>query len=500
MLFNQDARYYAQKIKDGHYLPSDLVAMAIENIETLNPQLNAVNHYFFDYARQLAKDYDKKLENLSAIERQKLPPFFGVPFLLKDLGQNLAGFPSTDGAQITHDNLAAATVPYTKKVLAAGFIIVGRTNVPEFGLKTVSDSSYYGTVRHPLKANYNPGGSSGGAAAAVKSGMVPIAGASDAGGSIRVPASDCGLIGLKPSQGRIADGQTLYHSLNNLGVNFVLSKSIEDSFAFLKACQGRGEDGDKALIPISESALTLPDKPLRVAYLDQDLFGKNLDQASKDLIDKGISGLQNLGAQVDKVTLDLDGREILTRYYHCLLVETGYALTHFIAHPEKISFDSVDPLTWLAYKLGPQLPAFTYVELRQSANEIYKALEELFGHYDVLLTPSTAGSAMANEDLPLSNALLAKIRDIDDLSITDQKQVVQAAFDHYYLRTPYSQWLNISGHPAISLPIKPQTGQMSRGLQVIGKMGADYELLQVGKLFAENNLLEDQSLQAIKEN
>lgn len=497
MLFNRDARYYAQEIKNGRYLPSDLVAMAIKNIETLNPQLNAVNHYFFDYALRLANDYDKKLENLSGTERQELPPFFGVPFLLKDLGQNLAGFPSTDGAQITHDNLAEATDPYTKKVLAAGFIIVGRTNVPEFGLKTVADSAYYGRVRHPLKPNYNPGGSSGGAAAAVKSGMVPIAGASDAGGSIRVPASDCGLIGLKPSQGRIADGQSLYHSLNNLGVNFVLSKSMEDSFAFLKACQGRVEDGDKSLAPICESELTLPDKPLRVAYLDHDLFGENLDQASKDLIDQGITALQDSGAQVDKVSLDLDGREILTRYYHCLLVETGYALTHFIAHPENISFDSVDPLAWLAYKLGPKLPAFAYVELRQSANAIYKALEDLFVDYDFLLTPSTAGPAMANEDLPLSNALLAKIRDVHNLSITDQEQVMQAAFDHYYLRTPYCQWLNISGHPAISLPIKPQTGQMSRGLQVIGKMGADYELLQVGKLFADNDLLEDQSIQAI---
>ena len=176
MKLYSDATAVAQAIKRGNLSPKEAVQMALDQIEKLNPQLNAV--HFIQAERALAEA--EKLTDYSA-------PFAGVPILLKDLGQSYEGFLDASGSALLKDNRSKMTNHLVKSMLKAGFIIIGMSNVPEFGIKFISDSNYYGCVKNPVEPAYHAGGSSGGAAAAVQSGMVPIAAASDGGGSIRIP-------------------------------------------------------------------------------------------------------------------------------------------------------------------------------------------------------------------------------------------------------------------------------------------------------------------------
>lgn len=217
MLFEKDAVHYSQAVKDGRMTSRQLVEETIENIEKLNPLLNAVIYKYYDSARERADFLDPKLSAMNEIEKENLSPFYGVPLLLKDIGQFWKGSVTSSGSKFLLDQVAEHTDTAVQMTHDAGLIFIGRSNIPEFGLKTVSDSKYFGPVRNPVHLDYNPGGSSGGAAAAVKSGMVPLATASDAGGSIRVPASDTGLIGLKPSRGRVAEGPSFYRPVNGPG-------------------------------------------------------------------------------------------------------------------------------------------------------------------------------------------------------------------------------------------------------------------------------------------
>lgn len=184
MIFEKDAVYYGEKIKHGELTVSELVETTIENIEKLNPTLNAVTFKFYDKALEIAETYDARLQKMTTVKRDKLSPFYGVPLLLKDLGQPVKGTLFSSGSALLQEKEATQTNNVLQLAQDAGFIFIGRSNISEFGLKTVSDSKHFGLVKNPVDLSRNPGGSSGGAAAAVKSGMVPLATGSDAGGSI----------------------------------------------------------------------------------------------------------------------------------------------------------------------------------------------------------------------------------------------------------------------------------------------------------------------------
>lgn len=274
MRFNQDATYYAQSIQNGTYTSSQLTQRALANIETLNPQLNAVTAVYADEALQTARRLDQQLATMTEAERKQLPVFYGLPLLLKDIGQFLEGTVTSSGSHLYKSDVATHTDHAIRLAQEAGLVFVGRSNIPELGMKTVSDSGYYGPVCNPVNLDYNPGGSSGGAAAAVKAGMVPLATASDAGGSIRVPASDTGLIGLKPSRGRIAEGPGVYRPVNGLATNLILSRSVRDSFHYLRTVQKEQVTNLYRLPEISEPELKALDRPLKIAYSRQHPRGR----------------------------------------------------------------------------------------------------------------------------------------------------------------------------------------------------------------------------------
>lgn len=286
MLFEFDATHYAQKILSGEKTATELVKRAITNIETLNPTLNAVVVKDFDEARDKAAQYDDYLNTLDAKAKSELPPFYGVPILLKDLGQSQKGVPTMSGARLMDGHVASQTDNFTQRIEASGFIIVGRTNVAEFGFKNISDSKFTGRVNSPINANRNPGGSSGGAAAALKAGMVPIVTAGDGGGSIRIPASFNGLIGLKTSRGRIPVGPGGYRGWQGASVNFALTKSVRDTWKLLSWMQVEQLEAPFMIPSIVHESLMPLNRPLRIAYTMKSPIGSAVSKSAQVMMHK----------------------------------------------------------------------------------------------------------------------------------------------------------------------------------------------------------------------
>ncbi|MGA1219453.1 MAG: amidase, partial [Ilumatobacteraceae bacterium] len=254
-----DATAQAELVARGEVSAVELVDAAIERMEALDGDLNALTYTWFDTAREIASSPD-------------LPdgPFTGVPFLLKDLHSHMAGMPMSNGSSALKDANYHSTVDTTivSRFKAAGLVICGRTNSPEMGTVPVTEPTAWGPTRNPWNTDHTPGGSSGGAAAAVASGMVPMAHASDGGGSIRIPAACSGLVGLKTSQGRISTGP--HRAETGLGVELAVSHSVRDTARLLDAVAGPGI-GDSVIAPPSpctyEEALTRDPGVLRVGVL-----------------------------------------------------------------------------------------------------------------------------------------------------------------------------------------------------------------------------------------
>ena len=212
----------AEMIRQHQLTSRDLVEMALNKIQAENPTLNAVVHL---RAAAALKEADQLKDHGQ--------PFLGVPLLLKGLGQRMKGEPDTNGSRLFRNQLAAETDNFVKALQNAGFIIIGQTNFPEFGYKNITDAKLFGPARNPWNPQFTPGGSSGGAGAAVAAGWVPIAAGNDGGGSIRIPASWCGVIGLKPTRGRMPVGPGNWRSWQGASINFALTRSVKDTALLL---------------------------------------------------------------------------------------------------------------------------------------------------------------------------------------------------------------------------------------------------------------------------
>lgn len=489
MLFDQDAISYGQAIKNGTVTSKQLVERTIENIETLNPVLNAVIYKYYDYALERADVLDKKISSLTESERQKLPPFYGVPLLLKDIGQYTKGTVTSSASQLLLDPVADHTDTSIQMAEDSGFVFIGRSNIPEFGLKTVSDSKYFGVVKNPVHLDYNPGGSSGGAAAAVKSGMVPLATGSDAGGSIRVPASDTGLIGLKPSRGRVAEGPSFYRPVNGLATNLVMARSVRDVFYTLKTVQKDQITNLNRLPEIREEGLEGLNRPLKIAYTTQHPRGLKNSKDALQAVEETVEILKDLGHQAEEVSLAVDGNQVMEAYYASMVVETGKILHNLEKSGTPVDFDQVDPLTWVTYQIAPHVPAFIFSDIAEYQDALFEYMETFYQSYDILLTPATSAVAAKNEDLLYPDELLQKIKTMGTCNYETMVDITHEAFDFTYLRTSYSQLMNITGQPAISLPIYENEAGLPLGSQFSSKRGNEYQLLQLAKQLEDQGCL-----------
>ncbi|RPA65454.1 amidase [Aerococcus agrisoli] len=494
MLFTEDATYYAQQIKARKYTVTQLVEWALENIEALNPKLNAVIYLQDQYARTKAKEYDAYIANLSDDEMADLPDFFGVPTLLKDLGQNQAGFLSSSGSKLTLDSLMQKTDHLVEDIIKAGFVILGRTNVPEFGFKGISDAKITGAVNSPIDLSRNPGGSSGGAAAALKAGIVPLALGSDGGGSIRMPASYSGLIGLKPSRGRVAVGPVTYRSWQGAAVNFALTKSVRDTWTLLQNLQVQQMDAPFIMPTIEETELKALDRPLKIGYIGQLNADWPLHEEAQALLDQTIAQLRDWGHEVFEYQEPFDRAENMRNYFEMNSVETAATMDNIErASGRPVVFDDVEPLTWAIYRAGLKIPSYRYSQLLYEWDQWAAASQADFASkMDLILTPATNGPAPLHGELVPDDleTLVEKEKHIDDYDKDAQQDIIWHHFEKGIVRSPYTSLVNMVGQPAISLPVYKTADGLPIGAQFVAAKGNEYLLLQVAKQFEEANLLD----------
>jgi amidase len=446
-----DATAQAQLVASGQVSPSELAEAAIQRIESVDGQINAVIH----------RRFDRALDEIEA----GLPdgPFRGVPFLIKDLFCDSAGDPAHNGNRALRDVdwIAPSDSWLTTRFRKAGVVHLGRTNTPEFGLVPVTEPHAYGPTRNPYHTNRSPGGSSGGSAAAVAAGMVAVAHASDGGGSIRIPASMCGLVGLKPSRGRTTLGPDGDES--GLSVHHVVARSVRDTAAFLDVLQGPGP-GDLATAPPPPrpyvEELAVRPGNLRIAVLATNPGGELHDDCRIAVLEAA-KLLESLGHVVSEDHPEIDpesGRRFMTRWsVNSRLRIMG--LSRQLGR--EANRDDVEPATWAMASYSDGLTAVDYGLGLQEGARFARRFGQFWESYDLLLTPTLGGPPPEVGALePPPDDPWAKQRDVAAL-------------------VPFTTHFNVTGQPAISLPLHTNPAGLPIGVQLVGAYGREDLLIQI---------------------
>src|ERR1044071_7980988 len=376
-----DACGLAELVRTRQLSAEELVEAAIARIEARNPALNAVVHTQFDRARREAR-------------QPGAGPFAGVPFLLKDRSAQDAGEPSTSSCRLGSSWRADRDCELVARYKRAGLIILGRTNTPEFGIMGTTEPAFRGPTRNPYSATRSSGGSSGGSAAAVAARMVPAAHASDGGGSIRIPASHCGLVGLKPTRGRNPQGPFGGERWASLVEEHVVTRSVRDTAALLDATTG---PDDGAPYQVREPARPFADEVgqppgvLRIAVATQALFADTLHPDCIAAVTDATSLARSLGHQVEEAVPPFDRTALIRAYL--LVVAAGVSVEIAVAamragRPARAR--DVEPTTWLLHVLARTLTAADYAAAVNDIRRAGRQVAAFFARYDVLLTSTAA--------------------------------------------------------------------------------------------------------------
>jgi amidase len=450
-----DATDQALLVRRGEVSPTELIEAAMERIESIDPVLNAVIIRWFDEARDAAAG--------------PLPdgPFRGVPFLLKDLWAHYAGQPLTNGCRALKDTLPISPCDTTlvSRFRQAGLNIAGRTNSPEFGSLPTTEPLAWGPTRNPWNLDHSPGGSSGGSAAAVAAGMVPFAHASDGGGSIRIPASCCGLVGLKPSQGRITLGP--FRDESNLGVELCVSRTVRDTAALLDAVRGPGV-GDTVVAPPPErpylDELGTGPGSLHIGLLDTHPLGGAVHDDCREAVRGAAALLESLGHHVEHgFPTALADREFGRRFSALWSTNMGVAVKRIEAQiGRSITDDDIEPVNLAQVAFARNVSAVDYALALAATVEFRRAVQQWWTEgWDVLLTPTLA-------EPPVAIGTFA-----NDPAAPMAPMARAAAY------VPFTPAFNSSGQPAINLPLHWNDSGLPIGVQLVAAYGREDVLLRV---------------------
>lgn len=450
-----DATGLAGLIASGAISQTEAVSQAIRAIESLNPALNAVIATDFERAMQQAKS------------GKACGPLAGVPYLVKDLNMSVADLPATHGSRAFQHFVPQADSVLVKRLRAAGLIILGKTNTPEFGLNICTSPALFGATKNPHDTDYSAGGSSGGSAAAVAAGMVPCAHATDSGGSIRIPASNCGLFGLKPSRSRVPLGNDMQEGLSGFSVGHAVTHSVRDSALLLDLTCG-AMPGDFSAAPTQQTsflqAMEAPLKPLKIACYTEGFAGENIHPDCQAAVQQSALYCEQLGHHVSFASPALDG-VALREAFDVLFSANIARLMEVVSdmHPRQKTEELVEPVTLACAEWGKQFDAARYVQALQTTQAAARTLGEFFNRYDILLTPT-----LANPPL-LVGAL--------SMQSNDWPLYLKQMLDEI----PFTPLFNATGAPAASLPLARGSNGLPIGVQIGGRYGAEALLLQLSR-------------------
>jgi amidase len=439
-----DATAQAELVRNGEASAAELVDAAIGRIEKLDGEVNAVIHPLYERAREAVQS--------------GLPdgPFTGVPIVIKDLDGTLAGAPYHAGnkALKAARHVASTTSHLFERLERAGFVIVGKTNTPEFGLMPTAEPQAYGPTHNPWNLAHSSGGSSGGSAAAVASGMVPVGHAGDGGGSIRIPASMCGLFGLKPARGRVPLGPAEHEAWAGLVMRHVVTRSVRDSAAVLDVLQGyMSGDWYSAPPPARPYADEVGAQPgeLRIGVCTNAPLGlATVDPECVAAVDDTARLLESLGHSVVEAAPDaLDDGALLETFGTVMLASLRADMTEVesaIGRP--VTPGDMEPTTWASYEAGAAIDAGTYLRtLTKMQAWARRAIAWWFDDgFDILLTPTCAEPPPVLGDL------------------TDPETGGSRLLPFVLFTAPF----NVTGQPAMSVPLAQSPSGLPVGVQLVG--------------------------------
>lgn len=433
--------------------PSELVEEAITRAERVNPKLNAIVFSDYEQARGTARS------------RLSKGPFTGVPFFLKDIFAFAEGMPTRQACRFIpptpsdHDSLL------TSRFKASGLIPLGKTNVPEFGLVPTTESKLYGPARNPWNPDYSTGGSSGGSAALVAAGVVPLAHANDGGGSIRIPASCCGLVGLKPTRGRVSYAPDFGDIVDGLAIDLVVSRSVRDTAAALDAVAGNVL-GDPYWAPEPPPSyldgMKRKAKRLRIAFATKKLDGRPLHQDCVAAVRTAARLCAAQGHEMEEASPDLDQASLIPAFMAFWSANLAAGID-FVAQltGQVAAADKFEGLTWGLYEVGKQVTASQYLLAKGAMQQAARAAARFHQTYDMWLTP-TLGTP------PVKLGTF-------NMDERDPQKAFAPLIDY----VPFTAMQNVTGQPAINLPLYWNKDGLPIGVQFVGRFGDELTLLKL---------------------
>jgi amidase len=468
-----DALGLAELVRQREVSPAELVETAIAHIEAVNPRLNAVIHPLYEQARAAAA--------------RPLPPgpFAGVPFLLKDLVALIAGVPISAGSRAIHGLVPDYDSTMIERYRAAGLVFVGKTNTPELGIAVVTEPELFGPTHNPWDLTRSPGGSSGGSAAAVAARLVPAASGSDGGGSLRIPASACGVFGLKPSRGRNPCGPDRGDLWHGLACEHVISRSVRDSAAMLDVTAGpdpgapyHAPPGPRAFL---DEVGADPGR-LRVAFTTRSLLGSHVARECAQGVEETAKLLEDLGHHVEEAAPAIEREPFAYAFLTVVSVQVAAELdeiTHLRGQPVH---GLVEPITRAMELFGRTIGA---AELERTFRLLHRASRTIgafFEGHDVLLTPTLSQPPLPTGGLqptPLEHALLRTVSTLRAGSLMKHFKLIERMAPKFFDYAGFTPVFNVTGQPAMSVPLVWSQDGLPIGMQFAARYGDEATLLRL---------------------
>jgi Asp-tRNA(Asn)/Glu-tRNA(Gln) amidotransferase A subunit family amidase len=443
----------AELIRKKQLTPTELLASVRQRVEAINPKINALAHQFFDKAEEQIK--------------AGLSPgaFRGVPFVLKDLGQYMAGTITSVGSRIWKNSVATYDSTLVTRYKKAGLVIFGKSTTPELGLTTTTESVLYGATRNPWNPGKTAGGSSGGSAALVAARVLPMGHASDGGGSIRIPASCCGLFGLKPTRGRVPMGPAQFESWNGCSHHHVVTISVRDSAALLDATVG-AEPGSPFFSPPPArpflKEVGADPGALRIALIIPTPGGTPLDPECKKAALDAAKLCERLGYKVEEVESPIDHTLARTAFLTILNVSVARVIDDAAATLGRpVTEQDVEPVTWGTAQQGREVSSVAYSRAIATMHQIGLAMARFQQQYDVILNPTLAKPPVNLGLMSLSpESIQSYAKEVTEFS-------------------PYTALYNLTGQPSMTVPLHWTPDGLPVGVMFSARFGDDALLFRL---------------------
>jgi len=448
-----DATSLAQLLRDGEVQPTELAECALALTQQWNPHINAV------------------LETVTAeaacAEASPGGVFAGVPFLIKDLVLHREGWLCEMGSRLCLGLRAPHDTDLMRRFNAAGLVTLGRTSTPEMGFNVATETVLCGATRNPWDTALSPGGSSGGSAAAVAAGIVPMAHANDGGGSIRIPAACCGLVGLKPTRGRVPIGPDAAEGLNGLGIEFAHTRSVRDAAALLDAVQGAGVGDPYVIAPPQGTYLEAMQRPaagLRVALNTVAWSGVAVDPEIVAAVNDIARLLESLGHHIVEERPALDAEAFAAANTTVWSVNIAHWVDDICAATGREANEHTMEQAMLAVNAyGRSVSGSAFLAALGSLNAVNRSFGEFFTRHDLLLLPTLAM-------LP---------QPIGSYDPSGGNYTARSWTDHIFSFGPFTAMFNVTGQPAISLPLARSRSGLPIGIQIVAPFGCEDLLFAV---------------------